>query len=1208
MLAVRLPESEVRPLLSADLSIAAINGPSLCVVAGPYEAVDAFEKLLGSRAVVSRRLHTSHAFHSAMVDPVIAPLLEHVRGIKLAAPRIPYVSCVTGDWIQAAEATSPDYWARHARVAVRFADGIAKASELSAAVFLEVGPGATLTTLALQATRGRNIPAITSMQDAALERRDYECLLESAGRLWIQGIVPDWRAIHGAARVRVPLPTYPFERSRHWIDAPSVSAAGPGASAEPPAALASTPDNATHHVSLVAQPAAGSPVSDLSSVLADIFEDLSGERPAASDTQTSFLEMGYDSLFLTQVAQKIQSQTKVKVTFRQLLGDFSTLERLAAHLLEQMPTAPVRASSGPPGSAAQPATAPVAAVPPAKRQEPAAQPSRFAVFTSGHKSAELQTTVEQQAHIGALVARYTRKTAGSQSFTQAHRAPLADPRAASGFRKEWKDMVYPIVVATATGSQLVDIDGNKYTDLVNGFGQTALGHSPPFVVEAVKAQLDLGFAIGPQAELAGKVATMFCEMTGNERMTFCNTGSEAVMAAIRIARTVTGRQKVVIFNGDYHGQFDEVPGQRRAAQRQRAAVGARGARNPRILGREHDCPGVRFCSDPAMDSRPRRGSCGRHRRTGPKQTCESAAFRLSARGPQHHRRIRHRLRHGRSRYRLSRPPGGMQAVIGIRADLATYGKVVGGGLPIGVLAGRAKFMDALDGGQWQFGDDSVPEVGVTFFAGTFVRHPLVLAAAWAVLNHLKDHGPLLQETLNKKTAALVGRLRALFRRHRLHSQIESYASWFFFHLQADHPLAGLLFYHMRERGIHIQDGFPCFLTTTHSEADFEAIYAAFADSLQELGGVGIVGVADTPDAFPLTESQLEIWLAAQMGDEASCAFNESVSLNMTGQLDVAALQRALSRVVERHDALRATFSATGEELRISPELTFDYPFTDLSSAAPAEAERRYAELVAADARAAFDLVVGPCVRGHLIKLSADRHVFVLTAHHIICDGWSLNVIVNELTEIYDTACRGVPSQLPSASSFGSYAQSQAQRDAADLAKAEGYWLDQFAQRPPLLELPTDRPRPGVKSFAGASLCRRIDARLYQAVKKAGARQGSTLFATLLAACQALMGRLADQSEVVIGVPTAGQSLLDDQTLVGHCVNFLPIRGAWTRTMQIAEFLSAISKRVLDAYEHQNYTFGTLVRKLALPRVAGRLPLTEIQFNLERLADRIALRS
>jgi amino acid adenylation domain-containing protein len=242
----------------------------------------------------------------------------------------------------------------------------------------------------------------------------------------------------------------------------------------------------------------------------------------------------------------------------------------------------------------------------------------------------------------------------------------------------------------------------------------------------------------------------------------------------------------------------------------------------------------------------------------------------------------------------------------------------------------------------------------------------------------------------------------------------------------------------------------------------------------------------------------------------------------------------------------------------------------------------------------------------LVKLAEGAHAFVLTAHHIICDGWSTNVIVDELAAIYGALCRGEAAELPAPLPFSEYARMQASRDKAELAKIEEFWLKEFAVRPPSLELPTDRPRPIEKSFMGASLCRRIDAKLYKAVKKAGARQGSTLFVTLLAAAQALMGRLADQNEVVIGVPTAGQSLLEDRILVGHCVNFLPIRGAWTRDTSVSDYLSATAKRVLDAYEHQNYTFGTLVRKLNLPREPGRLPLAEVQFNLERLAERIEL--
>ena len=286
-------------------------------------------------------------------------------------------------------------------------------------------------------------------------------------------------------------------------------------------------------------------------------------------------------------------------------------------------------------------------------------------------------------------------------------------------------------------------------------------------------------------------------------------------------------------------------------------------------------------------------------------------------------------------------PGGMQAVTGIRADMATYGKVIGGGLPIGILAGKAKFMDALDGGQWSYGDESVPEVAPTFFAGTFVRHPLVLAGVRAVLLHLKAQGPALQIEIADRAVDLAERLNGVFARHRLKAKAERYSSFLYFTMHADGPLASLLFYHLRDRGIYAQDGFPLFLNAAHGADDVARVVAAFDDSLNEMARDGVVGEAGTAAAAvepaaaadaiaPLTESQTEIWLSAQNGDEASCAFNESVTLRLNGSLNRDALHAAMDRVVGRHDALRARFSATGETMTISPDISLPFTITDAS--------------------------------------------------------------------------------------------------------------------------------------------------------------------------------------------------------------------------------------------------------------------------------------
>ena len=191
--------------------------------------------------------------------------------------------------------------------------------------------------------------------------------------------------------------------------------------------------------------------------------------------------------------------------------------------------------------------------------------------------------------------------------------------------------------------------------------------------------------------------------------------------------------------------------------------------------------------------------------------------------------------------------GGTQALYGIRADLATYGKVVGGGLPIGLVTGSGKYMDALDGGQWRYGDESFPEVGVTFFAGTFVRHPLALAAAKAVLERLVDEGPDLQRTLNKRTTQFVDELNAHAEEVRAPLRVTAFSSWFCFNFPADVPYASLFYAYMRHKGVHLWEGRAGFLTTAHTDEDLARIVVAFKESLAEMQAADFLpGGAEPP--------------------------------------------------------------------------------------------------------------------------------------------------------------------------------------------------------------------------------------------------------------------------------------------------------------------------------------------------------------------------
>jgi acyl transferase domain-containing protein len=228
MLAVFLPEDELLPLLPPSVSLAAVNGPATCVVSGPADDVRALEAQLAADDVELRRLHTSHAFHSAMMDPAVAPFRELVREAAPRTPSRPYVSCVTGTWITDEQATDPDYWARQLRAPVRFRDGVEALLEAPGRALIEVGPGRTLGTLVPRGGSHVAIPSLPHPKDA---HDDAHALADALGRAWSEGVSVDWASYAGGrGGRRIPLPTYPFERQRYYVAPPRGASPSPAAS------------------------------------------------------------------------------------------------------------------------------------------------------------------------------------------------------------------------------------------------------------------------------------------------------------------------------------------------------------------------------------------------------------------------------------------------------------------------------------------------------------------------------------------------------------------------------------------------------------------------------------------------------------------------------------------------------------------------------------------------------------------------------------------------------------------------------------------------------------------------------------------------------------------------------------------------------------------------------------------------------------------
>lgn len=352
-------------------------------------------------------------------------------------------------------------------------------------------------------------------------------------------------------------------------------------------------------------------------------------------------------------------------------------------------------------------------------------------------------------------------------------------------------------------------------------------------------------------------------------------------------------------------------------------------------------------------------------------------------------------------------------------------------------------------------------------------------------------------------------------------------------------------------------------------------------------------------AFPVSPPQRRLWFLARVGGN-SAVYNVPQAVELTGPLDRDALAWALGRVAERHESLRTTFEAIGDAVcqRIHDALPFALAEDDLSAhaAGPAQ-EARLEALLASDLAAPFDLARGPLWRVRLVRLAADWHVLSIVMHHIVCDGWSLAVLARELETLYSARRRGEPDPLPPLPvQYPDYAVWLQQRLGGErFAREAAYWRDALAGAPPLLELPTDRRRPAEQSFAGALVPLSLDAGLTAALRALGARHGTTLFMTLLAAWALVLSRLSGQHDVVIGSPIANRGRREVQDQIGFFVNMLALRLDLDGDPDIAALLARTRATVLAAQEHGELPFEQVVEQVNPTRSLAWTPVFQVAF-------------
>jgi len=406
----------------------------------------------------------------------------------------------------------------------------------------------------------------------------------------------------------------------------------------------------------------------------------------------------------------------------------------------------------------------------------------------------------------------------TKKHTQEYRESFALNRNAAGFNKEMKEFIYTLVCDRADGSYVYDIDGNEYIDLTMGFGSILFGHNYIPVRKAIEEQLTKSWSVGPISPLAGMLSKEISKATGAERVAFFNSGTEAVMVALRIAKTVTQKKYFVFFKGSYHGTFDPlltlkndpvthlakeiVPGVTQSILNESYLLEYGSAASLDFI-KTHADEIAAVLTEPVQSRNP---------------SLQPHAYLQELRTLTAKNNIALIFDEVITGFRAG--IGGAQEHFNVTADIVTYGKVIGGGLPIGIVAGKAKFLDATDGGFWQYGDDSVPSVKSTFVAGTFCHHPLAMAASLKTLEIINQSDGKLLKDLNKTTEAFCSRLNDFFSSKGYPLSVSHFASLFRFNTPGK---LNLIYHQLLLNGVYIWEGRNCFLSPAHTPEVLEKL-------------------------------------------------------------------------------------------------------------------------------------------------------------------------------------------------------------------------------------------------------------------------------------------------------------------------------------------------------------------------------------------------
>lgn len=938
-------------------------------------------------------------------------------------------------------------------------------------------------------------------------------------------------------------------------------------------------------------------------------------------TDITFLEMGVDSIVLIRMSREIEKLFGLKITIRTIYEKLNNLNAMSKYINENS-TVETQLEYKPQSvkerieeiekkedhTINDSAIGSIPKVSKMVEDYPNSKPSKSWQTAKAETKLREYTPV-QQLHVDDLIRRYNRKTQKSKMQAQKYRTYLADSKATVGFRMSIKEMLYPIVAKKTEGSRIWDIDDNEYIDITMGFGTHIFGYRPQFIFDAMRKYVDEGTQLGPRSELVGETAKLLCDITGGERVAFINTGTEADMAVMRIVRTVTGKSKIVIFRNSYHGHSDYSLAEGQFKMSDGMIAGVTPGIPDSVLGEiiVLDYGKTSALTEIELNKDEIAGVFvepvqGKNLDLQPKEFLQSLrelTFKLDI------PLIFDEMITG-FRCNLA----GAQGYFGIKADIATYGKAIGGGLPIGVVVGKAKYLDAIDGGFWNYGDRSYPDTDRTFFVGTYNQHPQVIQVVNTVLKQFKRLGNQLQEDLNRKTTRLANTLNAYFEENKIPIHVSHFSSVFRFDVPEN---MDIFYFHMLERGVYIWELRMCFLSVAHTDTDVDFIIQAAKESAEDLRLGGFLSsdakeptdlvYAPCEEIQKLNEEQVQLCLLTNFGrsEKGSATYNVIISLKIEGELYYNVLKNALQKVSNRYDMLRSSIDMKKVALLIRKTTPVDLQVIDFSSCNKDSKYENVNAWINDYNKQVFDLTGNTAFEARVLKLSEYEHILVLKTHHIYVDGIALQIIIDELAEIYSAGCEIRMPDLKNSVNVLPYDEQEENR-----RENLVYWLDKFSTNVQSCAPKSDYARPKKRIHQASDLQIIFDKKFCDKVESVATKKSMSIYMVLLSLFSAFMSSVSGNDDIAISIPTTGRNIPGSERLVGHYSSILPFRISVDKNDSIEYYLEKVAFEFMEALEHQDFSFVDLCSKVRenLPELvsADKYPISPVLFNYDNMGE------